>query len=184
MTVQLMRGGTRRTMVKLDCNSVRFSHLWIVVTGLTLVGCGSPTEPVSARPCPQTYEFGNRGCARIMLSLREPAEPWPRIRWDVRVHPDADLIVWDGGVDPFGYWSASQPDTILDVIWQFPPYPEVLDTASAWIVVRMLEDPRPVQVGVPLKVFAADSVLRVLRFSDVGTVPEADRVWLDLRRAR
>ncbi len=154
----------------------------LLVAGAVLAACGSPTASDLTRACPQTYEFGNYGCARIVLIVQEPAKPWPRIRWDARVEPDS--VVPGGGASgpPFSYWSEYAPRKVLDVIWQWPPYPQGGDTASAWIVVKMLEDPRPVVVGVPLEVFAADSALRLLHFSPVGTVPRPDTVRLDLRR--
>lgn len=142
-------------------------------------GCSSSTESTLADVCPQTYEFGNYGCARLVLSVTKPPTPWPRIRWDVRVQPAA--LTGSMG-PPFSHRKSSEPDDApFDVIWQWPPRPPVSDTASAWVAVRMLEDPLPVQVGRPLDVYAADSALMLLHFSDVGAVPSVDTVRLELR---
>jgi hypothetical protein len=53
------------------------------------------------------------------------------------------------------------------------PAPRLADTLSVWVVARLLEDPGTAS-GSPLTTFAADSVLRVLRFAPLGTVPKTD----------
>jgi hypothetical protein len=51
-----------------------------------------------------------------------------------------------------------------------------------WISAKLLDNPQPAQVGVPLPVFASDSTLHVVRFAPVGARPAMDTVWLTLQR--
>lgn len=147
---------------------------------LWAAGCGrAPTDLAESDTCPQTREFGNYGCARLVVIVEGPPRPWPeRYLWDVRAVPvrqgtGADLAL------------APRPDTgvvPLGLIRWHPPAAGSEDTTSVWVSARMLEDPRPVQTGVPLPVFAADSVLHVARFAAVGSRPPTDTVRLTLRR--
>jgi hypothetical protein len=77
----------------------------------------------------------------------------------------------------------SRPGTVpITIIRWFPPARGSGDTASVWVSAKMLEDPRPIQVGVPLPVFASDSALHVVRFANVGERPSVDTVILTLGR--
>jgi hypothetical protein len=158
---------------------------WIARCGLSGVmfwaaGCGqTPTNLAESEACAQTHEFGNYGCARIVVMVEGPPQPWPvGRRWDVRAMPARDGTGADLALAP-------RPDTgavrLGLVRWQ-PPAPGAGDSASVWVSARMLEDPRPVGSGVPLQVFAADSVLHVARFAAVGARPPVDTVRLTLRR--
>lgn len=133
-----------------------------------------PTELVESDACAQTYEFGNYGCARLVVMVQGPPQPWPTgRRWDVRAAAarqgtGADLAL------------AAHPDTgavSLGLIRWHRPAPGSEDTASVWVSARLLED-----TGAKLTVFAADSVLHVARFAPVGSPPSVDTVRLTLRR--
>jgi hypothetical protein len=157
---------------------VRLSR-FAVLCATFLVGvasCHSIGDPSSAA-CEQTYEFGNYGCARVLVTLSPPSKPWPLYRVDVRLRAaemsmDATLAVADD--PPLG----EVPVTI--VRWSRPPA-GAADTMSVWVIGKMLEIPSPIPVGVPLPTFAADSVLRVLHFAPVGAVPATDSLVLVLR---
>jgi hypothetical protein len=145
---------------------------------------GAACDPATALEeddgtCQQTYEFGNYGCARIVVMVQGPAQPWPAsYRWDVRAVPTRD----GSGADVA---FSVHPDTgavLLQLIRWSLPAPGSGDTASVWVAARLLDDPRPIQPGVPLPVFAADSVLHVARFAPVGWRPPVDTVWLTLQR--
>lgn len=149
-------------------------------TMLLAAGCGeTPTDQADSGTCPQTYEFGNYGCARIVVMVEGPPQPWPAFyRWDVRAVPAREGSGGDVAFSP-------RPDTgmvPLQVTRWHSPGPGSEDTASVWVAARLLEDPRPIQSGVPLPTFAADSVLHVARFARVGERPPTDTVWLTLQR--
>jgi hypothetical protein len=62
------------------------------------------------------------------------------------------------------------------------PLPEEAgDTASFWVVAKLLELPVNHPSGVPLPVFAADSVLRAVDFARLREAPVVDTVRLRLR---
>jgi hypothetical protein len=127
--------------------------------------------------CQQTYEFGNYGCARLVVIVEGPPQPWPAAyRWDTRAVPARDGTGTDLSLVP----NPAPGVVSLRLIRYEQPAPGSEDTASVWVSARMLEDTRA--VGVPLPVFAADSVLHVARFAPVdGRAPE-DTVRLTLRK--
>lgn len=102
-------------------------------------------------------------------------EPWPAIyRWSVKATAaDTSLPLSAMNNDPT---DGAVPLTLTLML----PLPYVGDTASVWITAKLLEDPRPIVVGVPLPVFASDSVLHAARFSEVGEIPAVDTVFLTL----
>jgi hypothetical protein len=143
---------------------------------LWAAGCerSSPTELAESEACPQTREFGNYGCASLVVIVQGPSQPWPTRRyWDVRAvaarqGTGTDLSLAprpDSGVVPLGL-----------IRWH-PPAPGSEDTASVWVSAHLLEDN-----GASLTMFAADSVLHVARFAAVGSPPPVDTVRLTLRR--
>lgn len=148
--------------------------LWTGACSRTLTGRGEDPEA-----CPQTYEFGNHGCARLVVMVEPPPQPWPTsgYRWDVRAVPARD----NSGADVAFSLRPGPGEIPLGLIRWHSPAPGTGDTASVWVSARMLEDPRPIQVGVPLPVFAADSVLHVARFAPVGSRPPVDTVRLTLK---
>lgn len=143
---------------------------------LFVAGCGSSTGPEDESPCRQTREFGNFGCARIVAILEVVPEPWPSSRrWSVKTRAvDTSLQLGSLGPDPV---DGVVP---LELTLYMTPLPYGGDTASVWVTGKLLEDPRPIVVGVPLPVFASDSVFHVARFAEVGEVPVVDTVFLTL----
>jgi hypothetical protein len=127
--------------------------------------------------CNQTYEFGNSGCARLVVIVQPPPRPWPSgYRWDVRTRPAREGTGTDVAFPPSPDSGANQ----VRLIRRMPHDAGSRDTASVWVTARMLEDPRPIQPGVPLPVFAADSVVHVARFAPVGSYAPVDTVRLTL----
>lgn len=126
--------------------------------------------------CNQTSEFGNFGCARMVVIYQPPPKPWPQgYRWDVRVRTARDGTGADASF-------AQAPDSLgtpLKLIRWEPPEPGSQDTSSVWVIARLLEDTRV--VNVPLPVFAADSVLHVAHFAPVGSRPPVDTIRLTLK---
>jgi hypothetical protein len=151
----------------------------LVCALLWAAACGrAPTDlAVDIGACPQTREFSNFGCARLVVIVEGPPQPWPVERlWDVRALPAREGA---GG----GLVLAPRPDTgavPLELIRWYPPAPGTGDSASVWVSAAMFEDSHP--PGPTLQVFAADSVLHVARFAAVGARPPTDTVRLTLRR--
>jgi hypothetical protein len=142
-----------------------------------VAGCNPFTgaEEDPAR-CNQTYEFGNFGCARIVVVYQPPPRPWPQgYRWDVRVRAAREGT----GADAIFAQAPDSLGTPLKLIRWYPPEPGSQDTSSVWVVARLLEDHGA--VNVPLPVFAADSVLHVARFAPVGSRPPVDTIRLTLK---
>lgn len=145
---------------------------------LWAAGCErAPTDLAESDVCPPTREFTNFGCARLVVIVEGPPQPWPERRlWDVRAVPAREGA---GG----GLALAPRPDTgfvPLELIRWYPPDPGTGDSASVWVSAAIFEDPYP--PGATLQVFAADRVLHVARFAAVGSRPPTDTVRLTLRR--
>jgi hypothetical protein len=148
----------------------------LLCAGLWAAACErAPTElATGGDACPPTREFGNYGCARLVVMVQAPPQPWPApYRWIVRAVPARERTGADLALAP-------RPDTgavSLELIrWQ-PPAAGSEDTTSVWVSAQLLDD-RP---GAPLTVFAADSALHVARFAAVGARPPTDTVWLTPR---
>ncbi|HEX2078788.1 MAG TPA: hypothetical protein VHG08_13790 [Longimicrobium sp.] len=154
---------------------------WLACALLWAAGCNQvvDVDDYERGACPPTGEFGNYGCARIVVMVEGPPQPWPALyRWHVYAKPAREGT---GFVEGF----APHPDTgavPLLLIRHLPPAAGSADSASVWVHARLLEDPRPIQPGVPLPTFAADSVLRVVQFAPVGERPRVDTVRLTLQR--
>lgn len=148
----------------------------LVVAALLVNSCNSNTEPVvDPALCPQTYEFGNYGCARIMVIVDAPSTPLPASHiWDLRVAP----------VDKSTGVGASYGDHpvagehLLQLTQFFLPRVQI-DTMTIWATARVIDvtDSRLK----PLPIFAGDSVMHIVRFAPVGTRPQVDTVRLILR---
>lgn len=153
-------------------------RLALLSGAILLAGCEGmlPTRE-SPEVCHQTYEFGNYGCARLVVVVEGPPQPWPLgPRWDVRA---VSAREGTGANDAF----APHPGpgaTSLRLIRYHMPAPGSEDTASVWVTARMLEHIEG--VGVPFPVFAADSVLHVARFAPVGGRAPEDTVRLTLKK--
>ena len=144
---------------------------------LSLAGCDSPFA-LELGECPQTYEFGSYGCARLVVFLEFPSQPWPDSRrFDLRVQsaqPDDEVLFLES--------KPTAGANLITVSRRFHPLRGTGDTISVWVRAAILEDPRPILVGVPLPVFASDSLFHIAQFSGVGTVPRVDTLYLTLRR--
>ena len=144
---------------------------------LLAAGCGSATDAADRGECPQTYEFGNYGCARVLAVFEAPQQlPAKGHRYDVRAVPARGP-----SRDPLAVAPSAAPGGVPLELTLWSPLPGGGDTISVWVVARLLEDPGP-SSGAPLTTFAADSVLRVARFAPVGAAPKTDTVRLTLRR--
>jgi len=134
------------------------------------------------RPCPQTYEFGNYGCARAVIFLSPPVEPLPELyRLHLRAQWADSPSTTAALASPSGQNPKLIPILLTITVWD-PRSVSAPDTASVWITARILEDVRPIVVNVPLPIFAADSTLRSLYFAAVGSVPRPDTVRFSLKR--
>jgi hypothetical protein len=147
---------------------------------LAFAGCHATAAITpDSEACPQTYEFGNYGCARVVAVVDYPSPPWPAAyRYDLRAVSVATPELRSS------YYSSGHttPASVTLTITRYESPPVGLgDTLSVWVVGKLLDESNA-QVNVPLPVFAADSVLHVVRFAPVGSRPVVDTVHLTLHR--
>ena len=129
--------------------------------------------------CPQTYEFGNYGCARVVVKLDAPPQPWPdRYVFDTQMRP----IRNDTGAEGSGPSEVVPPATIQLEMYRWFPDKNGVDTATVWIKSHFIELPYQYPTGVPLPIFAADSTQHLVTFAPVGKQPPTDTVHLVLRK--
>jgi hypothetical protein len=169
------------TRLFMDRTPKSFASVSITLLGLCIAtGCGSGTD-IDPDVCPQTREFGNYGCARIVVFVQTPPDSIPfNSRLDVRARPAQPSTGAESAFAPIPRGGENH----LEIIRYTPPALGTEDTLSYWISSRILEIPQPIPVGTPLPVFAEDSVLRVISFARVGSRPRSDTVRLVLRRVR
>lgn len=148
----------------------------LAAVSLAAASCNPFTDPQSDLNCPQTYEFGNSGCAKLLVILDGPPLPWPALyRWSVRaLSADSALQIFALGPDPV---NGQVPLRVT--LWL--PLAQGVDTASLWVVAKLLDDRGPIVVGVPLPVFAADSTLHPTLFAPVGERARTDTIRLSLK---
>ena len=148
----------------------------VVIVSAVIVACRGVTnaELRDDGRCPQTYEFGNFGCARVVALVRAPTEPLPtRLRIEVSLYPIRADAGWAGSIAMDSSVRAARVDATL----MFRPLPSGVDTASAWVVAHVRDPSAP-----SMPVLASDSVRHVLRFVPVGAIAIVDTVSLQLRR--
>lgn len=152
--------------------------LGMALFGTICSGCGSSTGPGSdARDvCRPSGDPAYVACARLVVFLDVVPEPWPPLyRWSIKTiaaNPTLSDETFTG--DPKG------GVVELDLAFHLPLDQLPGDTASVWVVVKLLEDPQPTVVGVPLPVFAQDSVLQVTHWVGPGERLEVDTLFLTL----
>lgn len=145
-----------------------------------LGACRSATgdDGVDPLACPQTYEFGNYGCGRVMAIIEGPPTPWPAsYRFDVRARP---AEIGAGAPPTFAREPGVGPVPLQLTLWNGRIAEG--DTMSVWVTAQMFEDSRSNVAGASLPIFAVDSALRMVRFAPIGSVPPVDTVHLTLRR--
>jgi hypothetical protein len=146
---------------------------------LLIAGCGGVVESDPDVCSGAAGEFGLYGCADLTADIEAPPQPWPpSYRWSYRVVAATESA-------GFGSRVATNPGPgplTMRIDQHEPPQPGPGDTASVWVIAKLLEVPSPIQVGVPLPVFAADSALVVLQFSVPGERPLEHPVELRLTR--
>jgi len=161
-------------------------------------GCSSPVAPELGR-CPQTYRFEhsgtlpgslgdpfgdppgnhlpapNHGCARLLVFVAFPQEPWPHSsRFDLEVQ-----AAYAGGEWFFLGHDVRLESTLITAVRKRPPPPGDGDTLSVWVRGWIRGS---LLARDPSAVFASDSLLHLVRFSPVGTIPPVDTVHLALGR--
>ena len=164
----------------------RAGALPLLLAAVLSAGCSdaTPTDIIAeAEVCPQTYEFGNYGCAVVVAMLNEPARPWPTL---YRVELTATPARESAGVGPAVSLDSPLnaaplgPMSVRVTAWSRPT-PVGADTLSIWVVARMLDMSPPIVGGRTLPTFAVDSVLRLVRFVPAGERYRADTVRLTPR---
>ena len=158
----------------------------VLLAALLGAGCrdATPTDIIAEEGvCPQTYEFGNYGCAVVVARPDAPALPWPAVH---RIELTARPARENSGVGPTGSPESPLnaaplgPMSVRVTAWS-RPMPIGADTLSMWVVARMIDMSPPIVAGRTLPTFAADSVLRLVRFVPAGERYAPDTVRLALR---
>jgi hypothetical protein len=133
---------------------------------VALVSCSEGTG-TGSDACPQTFEFGNYGCARIQGTVRNAAgEPIQNAR--VSVGPPADV--------PNSYDSPSVDTDATGVysleIHQYGPpvTPKAADTVAMYLRAFLLSEGAPVGDSLPVQMI----------FVPVGTVPDVTETDITL----
>ena len=133
----------------------------------------SSVEPTDGR-CPQSYEFSNHGCARVVVRISGPDGSLPSpLRHEVFLRPVRSDDGWNGAhaVDS-SIGSVRVDATLFERL-----LPGAVDTVSVWVIARLRD-----QSVMSWPQVAADSMRHVLRFKPVGAVASVDSLSLQLRR--
>jgi hypothetical protein len=147
-----------------------------------IIACDSPATPEELKPCPQTFEFGNYGCARVVVMVEGSLESWPELRvWDVRVIPRRANTAASTN------WSfAPGPGAHLITLkrWYYRDEDQLVDTLSVTIKAELHSARRHGDAVQAVELFAADSAHHVMRFVPVGSTPPVDTVRLHVQRVQ
>ncbi len=148
----------------------------IALANACRLGAG-PDDQDLAR-CTSTYLIGDHGCALLTLLVEAPPKPWPEFyRFDIR----ATSVRNNAGFHSDAAVTPNIGTVPLRLRRMSPGAAGTGDTVTVWIVARMLDDVRPIVVGVPLPTFAVDSIAHVVTFAGAGSRPKADTVRIFLR---
>ena len=146
----------------------------LYVGSIVSVACNAPTPPVDARLCPQTYEFGNTGCAEVTgIVLGSTGQP---------LSGTVVLPHYSAGGDIGGYnepIAATGPDGRFQfrITRYFPRRsPVVPDTFSIYVIAQVLPPP-----GGGPNSLAVDSALLRLALAPVGAIPTPGDVVVNVR---
>ena len=153
------------------------------IAGSTLVSsCRAPTDNEAKAwegPCPQTYEFGNYGCARFVILADFGVSEWPGTS---RGFFGAIL---DGG--SVGSSAMQLPPAgehvVRLIVTDFAGYSRSPAADSIWLRGTVIDHAGPIVIGGGPQVLARDSVRRAMRWTAVGTRPVVDTVRLTFRRS-
>lgn len=155
-------------------SSMARSALTAILLLLGLSSCVGLTDPdEDDSTCPQTYEFGNHGCAKLVVlpGILPPQSPSPYV-WKVSAQGES-AATFEAGRD-------SWPEEVRLHLTLMSPLPGDADVDSVTVVAEILDDSGPRDVGVPLLLVAVDSVRLSVRFAPVGGRPTVDTVRLGL----
>ncbi len=144
-------------------------------------GCGSPTDQGRDgwdSPCPQTYEFGNHGCARVVAIAEFAAGDWPSFTLAVLA---ARVENWVAAGD--GFIGPLVGDSVVHLrLIRYEPA-RTADSASGWVYGDAFEQAANASLGVTLRPpLARDSTAISVRWADVGELAPVDTVRIVLRR--
>lgn len=151
---------------------MRIGVLWLgAVVLLLLPGCSDivgSDEPWCPSGDPAPF-----ACARLVALVEGPSEAWPSLRKVVvRAYPARDLG------EPTFVTEADTGAVPILLLDHLIPIETLGDTVSMWFKAEILEIPNPPVTGEPLPVFAVDSVVHRVDFTE----RRLDTVRLRMRR--
>ncbi len=156
--------------------------MFLLAVALVLgAGCSSPTDQGQDgwdSPCPQTYEFGNYGCARVVAIAEFAAGDWPSSTLAV-VAASVESWVASGA----GFVGPLVGDSVvhLRLIRYLPA--RTADSTAGWVYGDAFEQAANSSLGVTLRPpLARDSAAFTARWAEVGEVAPVDTVRIVLRR--
>lgn len=163
--------GSRRRPLSGTAGKLRHrTVLGCAAAGVILLGCGDPFGP--GPPCQVISEFGTAGCAVVKVQIDRP-EKLAR-RWLLQVTVRS--------VE--GEFIAHAPEPVFgSFMLRLSLMPESRiaggDTASVRFTALLVDV--DASLDGTTEFIATDSVVRVIRFSPIGEVPQVDSVRLALR---
>lgn len=133
-------------------------------------GCSSGVEPDAVDPtlCPQTSEFPNYGCARMVVVVEAPSGvSASQPRWMVQMSP----LRSSGSGDAR---TLTAPGPVHFELTRFlaPPDPATGDTLTVRLAVNFYDAAQPTTI------IASDTTRLVVRYAPVGARPPVDTVRL------
>jgi hypothetical protein len=123
-------------------------------------------------PCVESREFGSSGCAVLEVAITPPSTGTSDTMLAVSARLAEGSVIAHADQATFGKFHFRL---------ELPPESTVAggDTASVWVVAKLVDI--DASTGGATHYVAADSVLRVIRFTAVGETPPVELVRLTLR---
>jgi hypothetical protein len=150
----------------------RVRRLLSLLALLTFLGCDSPVDLESRISACTDFEFGNAGCAALIVFLDEPEQRLSK------PHLLQVRASWDGG----GIIShASEPQFgAFVMVLDLGPFSLIQggDTADLWVTAKVVSMAQEDLSTDSTVILAQDSVLRQVTFASVGDLPLPDTVRL------
>lgn len=153
------------------------SHVFLLLVGLALAACDTLTGNDEDDACAQTFEFGNFGCAVLVVHPGDLPESAPdSYRWKISAEGEETRFEFiEAGQNPI-------PRRVEGRVTLWQQLPEEVDTTTVPVVLEIRDDTGPIETGTPVPLFAVDSIEHTIRFAEVGERPRVDTLTFELER--
>ena len=129
----------------------------------------SCTDTVDPAVCPQTYEFGNYGCAQVVARVTTQSDASVIGHFAVSVK----ALDPNSGFEVAGVQGATPGTYTISLTRWVPRMEGTGDTVSVWVKAGLFD--------ASYTLVAVDSIPRVIRFAPVGQIRTVDSVSLVLK---